>query len=72
MNLFNDANWSLDHAQWLDDATAELSLRRYPGDHPSSGQVTIDCQQTTASLMGAPAITLKDLEGALDALLTRA
>jgi hypothetical protein len=69
---FGDSNWSLDHAEWLDYTTAELKLRKYPGNHsPSSLTATIDCVQQTASLMGAPAIPLRELESAMDAALSR-
>jgi len=69
---FYDSNWSLDHAQWLDDSTVELSLRKYPGNHtPSSLEVVLDCRRKTASLLGAPAVAVSELESAMDALLTR-
>ena len=36
---FTDQNWSLDSADWLDEAVVVLNLRKYPGNHrpPSYG-----------------------------------
>jgi hypothetical protein len=68
----NDSNWSLNDAEWLNDTTVQVSLRKYPGNHhPSSLQAIIDCRQMTASLMAAPAIPLNKLESALESSLTR-
>jgi hypothetical protein len=68
----SDSDWSLDSAEWLDNSTVKVSLRKYPGNYqPSSLQAIIDCEKMTASLMGAPAIPLKELEAAMDASLTR-
>jgi hypothetical protein len=50
--------WSADSIRWLDDRRVMLQLRHYPGDR--SAEVTVDAEQRTATLNGAP-LTLAEL-----------
>jgi hypothetical protein len=69
---FENANWSLDEAQWLDEERVRLYLRCYPGDHsPSSFEVMIDCQQKQARLRDGEPVPLRDLEKVLEETLCR-
>lgn len=68
---FNDPNWSLNEARWIDDSTVVLRLRKYPGNHsPGAIDVTINCAARTA-VVGLVAVRKLDeverqLEKALD------
>jgi len=68
---FEDENWSVDTSVWKDDATVILCLRKFPGNHrPDSLMVEIDCLALRAKVLAtATALTLDDLEGALDKAL---
>jgi len=67
---FNDDNWSLDQARWLDDARVSMTVRKYPGNHrPANLTVTIDCVRFTAQIDGEPDGSLGLLESKLEASL---
>jgi hypothetical protein len=67
---FEDPNWSLDAARWLDDSTVVLTLRKYPGNHtPGSIDVTVDCAGRTATIGGAKVGRLGELEQQMEKAL---
>lgn len=64
---FSDSNWSLNKAVWQNDSVVRLSLRKYPGNHtPAAFEVTVDCQNHTATLR-EQTVALDKLEEALEA-----
>lgn len=65
---FDNPNWSLDSAEWLNEEHVKMTLRRYPGDHtPSSFEVEVDCDAKQATV-GRDAIPLDALEKHLESL----
>jgi hypothetical protein len=67
---FEDGNWSLNSAHWIDDHRVELRLRKYPGaHHPSELRVSLDCIARTATLDGRT-LGFDGLERALEAALS--
>jgi hypothetical protein len=68
--VFKDPHWSLNSAEWLNDAVVVLKLRKYPGNHvPQEVTATIDCLARTAEVNGTPVDSLALLEDRLDATL---
>jgi hypothetical protein len=64
---FTDQNWSLDSADWLDEAVVVLNLRKYPGNHrPPQVIAKIDCAARTAEVDGRRIDSLAQLEHVLD------
>ena len=67
---FEDPNWSLDAARWLDDSTVVLTLRKYPGNHtPGSIDVTVDCAGRTAMIGAVRVDGLSQLEPEMEKAL---
>lgn len=67
---FADERWSAEQAAWLDAATLQLVLRKFPGDRgPASVTVTIDCQARTATVGAAEPMPLAALEETLEEML---
>ena len=68
---FKDPNWSLDSADWLNDSTVVLKLRKYPGNHVPTGLIaTVDCLAGTAVIGETRVDSLECLEDRLDKALT--
>ena len=67
---FSDDNWSLDHCHWQTGALAQLTLRKFPGNHaPAQVLAIVDCATQVAALPSQPQVPLPQLEAALDSLL---
>jgi hypothetical protein len=67
---FQDSNWSLDQAVWLDDHTVQLVMRKYPGNHqPVDVTATVDCLARTAKVGDREVKHLFELEGVMDSVL---
>ena len=68
--FFQDSNWSLDQATWLDNHTVQFVMRKYPGNHkPVDVTATIDCLARTAKVGDREVKHLFELEGVLDSML---
>lgn len=69
---FRNSNWSLDQAFWQAGNLVTMTMRKYPGDHtPSSVEVTVDCLARTATVAGKPAMSLTDVESALESAIRK-
>jgi hypothetical protein len=67
---FGNENWSLDHCHWQTGSLAQLTLRKFPGNHtPSQVLAIVDCAGGMAALPSHPQVPLPQLEAALDSLL---
>jgi hypothetical protein len=67
---FEDPNWSLDSARWLDDSTVLLTLRKYPGNHePGALEVTVDCAGRAAMIGTVKVGALRELEQQMEKAL---
>ena len=67
---FRDAHWSLSGAEWRDDSTVYLTLRKYPGAHtPALIGALVDCEERQATLNTGPVCRLEDFEQTLDRAL---
>jgi hypothetical protein len=67
---FQNDNWSLDEANWLDDTRVAMTVRKYPGNHqPNDLVAIIDCMARSAEVGGEIVGSLDELESRLEALL---
>lgn len=66
---FDDGNWSLDHCHWQTPTLAQLTLRKYPGNHvPAQVLALVDCVSRTAALPQSQ-VPFEQMEAVLDSLL---
>jgi hypothetical protein len=66
-----DRGWSMDDSKWVGDDVAELTLRKYPGNHsPPDLIATIDCAARMARVNAGGIVALDALEANLNAALT--
>lgn len=70
---FTDPNWSLDSATWSGEAVVTLRLSRFPGSHPPRPlEVSVDCENLTATVQSSPVQSLSAIEMALEQALASA
>ena len=67
---FADDKWSLDHCHWQNNSLAQLTLRKFPGNHmPTQLLVLVDCTSQLAALPSQAQLPFPQLEAALDGVL---